>query len=86
MAKMTLDMAMFNAYVSLVKVLHLSKAIHVDDLIAEIGHTMDFRRARHLETAEDHEMLQAVYDSLMDLAPQLVALEEARSRSKPPPE
>jgi hypothetical protein len=81
---MSMEMALFNAYISLVKVLHAGKAIEVDRLIAEIGETMDFRRKHHLESAEEHENLKYIYDALVQIEPALTELARVKSQFRPP--
>ena len=81
--KQEMPMALFNAYISLVKVLHLQGAIDMGDLIKEIGDSMDYRRRAKVETAEDHALLEQIYDTLLQLEPSVVALKAARAGKTP---
>jgi translation elongation factor EF-Ts len=80
MAIMQMDMALFNAYISLVKVLHKNKALHIDEVVAEIGETIDFRRKHHLETADDHLLLTEIHDALVKLGHEIVEAEGRRGQ------
>ena len=71
--------ATFGVLVALVKVLHKSKAIHIDDLLAEIGAPIDYARMQHISAPGDHAASQILYDQLQALAKAL-----AHSESKPP--
>ena len=81
-----MPMALFNAYLSLVKVLHLRGALDVGDLIKEIGDSIDYRRSSKFETAEDHALLEQIYNALLQLEPGLIDLRRVRSEKPPPGE
>lgn len=85
-----ISLALFNGYLALVRVLHRNGTIHAADLANELGNTMDFRRTRKLESAEDHELLEVLYKAVLELEQQelrhaeLQAQIDAVRRSKPP--
>jgi hypothetical protein len=68
--------ALFNSYIALVKVLHKNKAIHIDDLIRELGDSIDFRKQQHLGKPVNNEYLLQIYKSLQEIA---LALSDAES-------
>ena len=68
------EIALFNAYISLVKVLHKSKAIDIQDLIIEIGDSIDSRRKAKTEKPADHAILNEIYESLLSLQPHIETL------------
>lgn len=67
LATQDMAMALFNAYGSLVRVLHRNGAIDAADLANEIGNTLDHRRTRGIESAEQNQMLELVYKSVLQI-------------------
>ena len=94
--KQDMATALFNGYLALVRVLHRNGSLKVSDLTNELGNTIDFRRTRGIETAEDQELLEILYKAVQDIeqleaeqASRLAALQTqidaARGASPPDP-
>ena len=75
------QLAILSVFFDLVRVLHKSGAIDIDDLVAEIGDSIDFRRKEHYP---DNLFHVQIYDHLLALAPQVRALSESRAKRTPP--
>ena len=65
--KQDMAMALFNGYSSLVRVLHRSGAINAADLANDIGNTLDHRRVNGVESAEQNQMLELLYKSVLQI-------------------
>lgn len=84
--KQNMAMALFNGYCSLVRVLHRRGAISAGDVAVDIGNTLDFRRQRGIETADQHEMLEILYKAVLEIEQQETKLQEIRSQKGSAPE
>lgn len=83
---MDLSMALFVAYLDLVKTLHKSGAIKIADLANELGNTMDFRRLQGIEPAANHTLLETIYRGVLGLEKdqhQLEAIASSFPKRKP---
>ena len=71
------ELAIMEAYLALVKVLHRNKAIDVADVVTEIGNTIDFQTKHPNANAELLGYLKSHYDSLLALEPHIQQLSAA---------
>ena len=60
--------ALFHAYVALLKVLHKNKVIDINDVVCEMGNTIDFAKIHHMDKDFDQEYVVAFYNSLLQVA------------------
>lgn len=75
-----LPLALDDAYIALVKVLHLNGSLNVQDLTKEIGDTIDFRRAqKDYDGNKSLPFLVALHDKLLQFEPHLAEIRELRS-------
>jgi len=65
--KQDMATALFNGYLSLVRVLHRNGSLNVSDLTNDLGNTIDFRRSHGVESAEDHEIFEILYQAVQQL-------------------
>ena len=65
---MSESIAMFSAYVSLLKVLHKNKIIDINDVVIEMGNTIDFAKIQHLDKNADQSYSIVVYENLLSIA------------------
>lgn len=62
-----LAMALFNGYLSLVRVLHRNGTLSIADLSNDLGNTLDFRRTKGIEPPENNQILEMLYTSVRQL-------------------
>jgi hypothetical protein len=67
----------FSHYVALLKVLHKNKVIDIEDVIVELGNTIDFAKSSHMDVDLNQERNIAVYKSLQQISH---ALDQAESK------
>lgn len=60
--------AMFSAYVALLKTLHKNKVIDINDVVAEMGNSIDFAKIQHMDKDADQQYSEALYQSLLKIA------------------
>lgn len=58
-----ISLATFNAFLSLLRVLHRKKVIHVDEVVADFGDVIDFANARKIEVPQKATQM-AIYQAL----------------------
>lgn len=68
--------AMFSAYVSLLKVLHKNKVIDINDVVVEMGNTIDFAKAQHMDEKTDQSCHLVIYQNLLLIADALTLADE----------
>ena len=76
------DFAVLGVVTSLLQVLHKNKTIHIDEVVAQFGGTMDFARAQHMETEDQQKAKRVIYDHIHQIAIALVANELQLSQSQ----
>lgn len=76
-----LPLALDDAYVALVKVLHLNGSLKISDLANELGNTIDFR-LKNGNSKEQFPYLIQIYEKILAIEPRLERLQALRS---PPP-
>jgi hypothetical protein len=54
--------------VALLKVLHKNKVIDIEDVIVELGNTIDFAKSSHMDVDLNQERNIAVYESLQQIS------------------
>jgi len=62
-----IDLAWFQPYVALLKVLHGNKVLAMDDVVAALGDTIDFAAMKHMPMPSK-ETEVAVYNALRQIA------------------
>lgn len=67
LATQDMSMALFVAYGSLVRVLHRSGSIDAGELADEIGKSLEHRRSRGIESAEQNKMLELIFQSVVQI-------------------
>ena len=67
----------FSHYVALLKVLHKNKVIDIEDVIVELGNTIDFAKPSHMDVDLIQEKNIAIYESLQQISH---ALDQAESK------
>jgi hypothetical protein len=75
MSTVSANVATLGAFFSLVRVLHAKKVIHIDELISQIGDTIDFADMKHMENPTKDYSLQ-IYKSLQEIAAALAAADK----------
>lgn len=80
-----LPLALDDAFVALVKVLHLSGSLKISDLANELGNTIDFR-LQNGNSKEQFPYLIQIYEKVLAIEPKLEQIQALRSRlSSGPP-
>lgn len=70
--------AVLSAYLSLVTALHEKKILHIDEVIAQFGNTLDFARIQHMEGPENQNYKLAIYKALSDISAAYVRKESGK--------
>lgn len=79
-----LALALDDAFIALVKVLHLTGSMDVADLTKEIGDAIDFRRqSSDYQGDRQLDFLVMLHGRLLQLEPLLAQLRSARSATPP---
>jgi hypothetical protein len=60
--------ASFHAYVALLKVLHKNKVIDINDVVSEMGNTIDFAKIHHMDKDHDLTFELFYYEKLLEIA------------------
>lgn len=83
------NVALFSAYVALLKVLHKNKVIDINDVVAEFGGTIDFAKIQHMDKDADQSANVVLYEHLQQISLALLQselkIQEAKSRGQGKP-
>jgi hypothetical protein len=74
--------SMFSAYVALLKVLHKKKIVDINDVVSEMGNTIDFAKIQHMDKTVDQAYSVVVYESLQQIASAMFESEEKIRKSQ----
>jgi hypothetical protein len=81
------ELALDDAYIALVKVLHINGSLDVRDLTKEIGDTIDFRRRlKGYEGDRQLDYLVLLHQRLLRFEPMLAGIRAAKAARPPAPE
>lgn len=78
--KQSMSTALLNGYCSLLRVLHRNGVITAGDVAVDLGNTLDFRRQKGIETADQQEMLEMLYKAVLEIDSHETKMKELRDR------
>ena len=74
-----LPLALNDAYIALVKVLHLNGSLKIADLVNELGNTIDYRLQLGNSKEQFPHLIQ-MYEQILAIEPKLEQLQALRAR------
>jgi hypothetical protein len=65
---MEASIALYGVIASLMRVLHKNKVIDIEDVVVDLGNTIDFAKATHMDADLNQDYLIVLYKQLQQLS------------------